>query len=404
VLPFEDVSSEKNQEAFTNAMVIEISDQLVKIEDLQVLSRASTQMYAGSKKSTREIASELGSANILMGSVQKEGDNVRITVQLVDGGTDAFLWSEAYDGKLEGIFDMQRTIAHSVAEALKVQISPHVKQRISKVPTENMQAYSNYLEALGSFGNTEKNIPLLEEAIQLDPGFADAYVQLATEKMHELSVSEASPENFKNRAEQIKAMLHQALSLDPDNARGHFMLGSCSYTYDWDFEKAAFYHRRALELQPAAINNTYPMYLLAAERPEDALQYNTFRVLATTPNHSGVWLLQALCYTYLNNQELASESLEKAKKLGGQSVLKHTGLAWILCLHGKYDEILANWELLTGEDYKAPRHSAMAVAYAKTGQPEACKTIVDQLKQVSNKSPVGSPAYFTALIYAQTKE
>jgi TolB-like protein len=122
VLPFEDVSSEKDQEAFTNAMVIEISDQLVKIDDLQVLSRASTQMYTRSKKSTREIASELESANILMGSVQKEGDNVRITVQLVDGGTDAFLWSEAYDGKLEGIFDMQRTIAHSVAEALKVQI------------------------------------------------------------------------------------------------------------------------------------------------------------------------------------------------------------------------------------------------------------------------------------------
>lgn len=405
VLPFEDVSSEKDQEAFTNAMVIEISDQLVKIEDLQVLSRSSTQAYKGSKKSTKEIASELGSSNILLGSVQKEGDNVRITVQLVDGGTDTFLWSETFDGKLERVFEMQRTIAQRVADELKIQISPQVQERILKTPTENLQAYSKYLETVGSFGNAEKNIPLLEEAIQLDPRFADAYVRLATEKIYELSISEASPEKFKDRAEQIKAMLHNALSVDPENARGHYWLGICSFVYDWDFEKAEFYHQRAYELQPGAMNITYPWYLLAAGRPEDALQYNTFRVLAASPNNWLAWLAQALCYTYLNNHELASESLEKAKKLGGQYILKHEGLALILCLHGKYDEILQQWELLTEEDYKSPRRSAMAaIAYAKMGQLEPCKTIIDHLKQQSDKSPVGSSSYFAALIYAQNKE
>src|SRR5436189_5229715 len=174
VMPFENRSEDKANAYFADGVQDEILTLLSKIADLKVISRTSTQQYQGKPRNLIEIAKQLGVANILEGSVQKAGDQVRVNVQLVNAQTDSHLWAETYDRKLTDIFGVESEIAKGIAESLQAKLTGREEQALAVKPTNNLEAYEAYLRGLAfearklhSFDTPMKAVDSYERAVQL---------------------------------------------------------------------------------------------------------------------------------------------------------------------------------------------------------------------------------------------
>src|SRR5437764_11956791 len=180
VMPFENRSEDKANAYFADGIQDEILRLLSKIAYLQVISRTSTQQYRSRPRNLTEIAKQLGVANILEGSVQKAGDQVRVNVQLVNAQTDSHLWAETYDRKLTDIFGVESEIAKGIAESLQAKLTSREEQALAVKPTNNLEAYDAYLrgvafEARSGHAPSSEAIGFYERAVQLDPNFAVAW-------------------------------------------------------------------------------------------------------------------------------------------------------------------------------------------------------------------------------------
>jgi TolB-like protein len=180
VLPFENLSDEKANAYFADGIQDEILTRLSKIADLKVISRTSTLKYKSAPENLREVGSQLGVAHLLEGSVQKAGDQVHITVQLINATTDAHLWAESYDRELKNIFSVEGEVAGAIAEALKAKLTGSEKKAIAEKPTQNAAAYEAYLRGLAlehneySYSESKQVADDYAEAVRLDPTFARA--------------------------------------------------------------------------------------------------------------------------------------------------------------------------------------------------------------------------------------
>src|SRR5215467_662288 len=190
VLPFENLSSDKENAYFTDGVQDEILADLAKIADLKVISRTSVMQYrSGLARNLREIAQQLGVANVVEGSVQRSGNRVRVNAQLIDTRNDAHLWAQTYDRDLADVFAIQSEIAKAIADQLQAKLSPNEKKAIEQPPTTNLAAFDLYSRAksllltpsLSATGDSDlrKAIELLNQAVKRDPSFFDAYRQLA---------------------------------------------------------------------------------------------------------------------------------------------------------------------------------------------------------------------------------
>jgi TolB-like protein len=185
VLPFENLSEDKANAYFAEGIQAEILTRLAKIADLKVISRMSTQHYKSSPDNLPQIAQQLGVANILEGSVQKTAESVRVNVQLIQAASDSHLWAETYDRKLTDIFGVESEIAKTIADQLQARITGIEKQELAAKPTNNPDAYDAYLRGLALYLRGFQTIDMinstksLEEAVRLDPRFAQAWALLA---------------------------------------------------------------------------------------------------------------------------------------------------------------------------------------------------------------------------------
>ena len=251
VLPFDDLSPEKDQEYFVDGLSEEILNSLTKIPDLLVTARTSAFAFKGKDENVQDIAKELGVAHILEGSVRKAGDTLRITAQLIRAIDGFHLWSKSYDKELKGVADIlaiQEDIAIAVANELKLTLG------ISESPkelggTENLEAYELYLVTIGQFNRTEwgQAIQSIDAALELDPEFASAWA-LKADIQIQLSVSGPS-----NRADtKLNAALiaaQKAIELEPNLAEGYLELGSYEFARG-NWINAELNYRKALQLRP----------------------------------------------------------------------------------------------------------------------------------------------------------
>ncbi len=274
VLPFTNLSPDPENAFFCEGMHEDVLTTLAKIRELKVISRTSTLRYRNHTKSLREVASELGAAHVLEGSVRREGKRVRINVKLIKAATDEHVWGNTIDKTLDDVFAIQSEIAQEIAKALQAAISPVERARIEKLPTQNQVAYDRYLQGRdlfnkGTKADNDRARALLREALALDPKFALAWSALADTYVL-LLVSEMDPPSVA-RLEGRKAV-ERALELDPNLPEAHLSLAVIMLNFEWDWDRAEQHFRRALELNDriALIHHQYGWLLVLRRRFEEA--------------------------------------------------------------------------------------------------------------------------------------
>jgi TolB-like protein/Flp pilus assembly protein TadD len=242
VLPFQNLSDEKENAYFADGMQDDILTNLSKIGDLKVISRMSVMSYRGEgMRNAREIGKALGVATLLEGSVRRIGNRVRVNVQLIDANNDEHIWAEDYDRDLTDVFAIQTDLAQKIASALQAKLSPNEKARLDRRPTQNPDAYLLFVQAHDYANRAEmfhdrslKAEPLFEQAIKLDPNFAAAFAGLSMVESWVYHNSDPIP----SRREKARLNAEEALRLQPDLPEAHLALGFSLYYGDRNYERA----------------------------------------------------------------------------------------------------------------------------------------------------------------------
>ena len=246
VLPFENLSADPENAFFVDGVHDEILTDLARIADLKVISRTSVMQYKTAvKRNLREIASELGVAHIVEGSVQRAGNRVRVRAQLIDARNDIHLWADRYDRPLDDVFAIQSEIAKSVADQLQAKLSPAEKAAIEQPPTADLVAYDRYLRGKKSLTQTtfdarmiahaRQAIHLLDQAVTHDPAFYLAYCQLA--RAHEVLYF-LGADHSPARVGQARQALEKAISVAPERGEVHLAAAWVSYHCELDYKTA----------------------------------------------------------------------------------------------------------------------------------------------------------------------
>jgi len=311
VLPFENLTDDKNAAYFAEGIQDEILTKLASIADLKVISRTSTRRFKSAPDNVREIAQQLGVAHLLEGSVQKSNDQVRVNVQLINAIKDSHVWAETYDREFKDIFGVEGEIATTIADTLQVKLTGTAKRLLAARPTENAQAHQFYLQgvfyhARGSKEDYRKAIDFYREAVRLDPRYALAWTELSISWMN-LSRKFLNGQEAQDAYAQALAAAQSALALDPKLAAAHTARGLVlESNFDWKGAEAEF--RRAIELAPHddAPKATLADLMATLGHPEQAVELAR-EELKSDP-------LCASCYHWLASYLSALDRLDEAEQ------------------------------------------------------------------------------------------
>jgi TolB-like protein/Flp pilus assembly protein TadD len=315
VLPFENLSDDKENAYFADGIQDDVLTNLSKIGELKVISRTSVMPYRGKTQNLREIGKALGVSNILEGSVRRSGNKVRVNVQLIDATNDQHLWAEDYDGDLSDVFRIQTDLARQIAEALQAKLSPTEKEHMERKPTQNSDAYIAFMRAhemQSGYEDLEKlkqGEQMYERAIELDPTFAVAYARYSQLESWIVHTFERTPA----RREKARSLAERAIQLQPDLPEAHLALGFSHYYVDNNFDTAA----REFEIAQRGLPNDSEVYLAlgAIQRRQGKWdQSNASLEKAVALNPKSIWAMQNLAINYemQRNWEAANKMIDRA--------------------------------------------------------------------------------------------
>ncbi len=382
VLPFADMSPEKDQAYFCDGMAEEIINALSKLQGLRVASRTSSFQLRDARADSREIGRRLDVLTLLEGSVRKAGSRLRIIVQLIEAGSGFHLWSERFDREMKDVFEIQEEIARNVVRALKVTLSPQERGALGKAPTLHVQAYDYYLRGRNYYyrygrRDIEFALQLFSRAVELDPGYALAHAGLADCWSYIYLYSERKDE-VRDQAENAS---RRAVELAPDSAQSHASRGAALHLAGHDdeaerefetaikldpdlFEAWYFYARkcfvsgeleRAVSLYEQAMRvrpEDYQSPLLAAQiyddlgRPEEARAARRRGValvearLEMHPDDARALYMGANGRVALGEREAGLEWARRARELAPEEAMLLYNLGCIYSLAGEVDEAL----------------------------------------------------------------
>ena len=324
VLPFQNLSDEKDNAYFADGIQDDILTNLSKIGDLKVISRMSVMSYRGDGlRTAREIGKALGVATLLEGSVRRIGNRVRVSVQLINANDDEHIWAEDYDRDLTDVFAIQTDLAQKIASSLQAKLSPNEKERLDRRPTQNSDAYLLFIQAHDYANRPEhfrddslKAEELFEQAIKLDPKFAAAFAGLS---MVESSICH-SFEPTPARREKARLNADESLRLQPDLPEGHLALGFSYYYGDRDYERA----RAEFEIAKRDLPNEAEAYMAigAIQRRQGKWaesNTNLEKAAALDPKNLSILFNLAYSYMALRNFEASEKTLDRAIAVAPQS-------------------------------------------------------------------------------------
>ena len=323
VLPFENLSDEKENAYFADGIQDDVLTNLSKISDLRVISRTSVMQYRGRPTNLRDIGKALGVSNILEGSVRRSGDRVRVNVQLIDANTDEHVWANDYDRDVTDVFAIQSDLAREIANALQAKLSPTEKSQMTQKPTENGEAYLAFVQAHDlscSYEDPAKlkqSEQLYQRAIDLDPNFALAisrYSQLESWLVHD---GDRSAE----RRNKARSLAERALELQPNLPEAHLALGFSYYYGDNDYDAAL----REFEIARRGLPNESEVYLAigAIQRRQGKWTESTANLeKAASLNPKDTWPLQNLAFNYAmqRNFAAANKTVDRALALDPKAI------------------------------------------------------------------------------------
>ena len=407
VLPFENMSSDPEQEYFSDGITEDIIAHISKIHALKVISRTSVMQYKKTQKSLRDISSELRVAYLLEGSVRKSGNRLRIVAQLIDATKDEHIWAETYDRDLTDVFAIQTEIAELVAAGLKARLSSDERKKIANKPTENLEAYNYYLFGRsqyhkGSPEDFDKAIAYYNKAIELDRGFAMAYAGLALTLLYRgagywgIRPHEVMPE--------VMRLSQRAIELDPNLSEGYAARAEVFdwYLYEWD--KADKDHLIAIQLNPNNANaHLYrAIHLVACQRTEEAIAERDIAI-ELDPSSIVIRMNGVLIPMLGKNPEKAMEEARSLVLLEPNNFWAQFTVGFIASQLGLAEEsVSASREAyhLSGGDIFIK--IMLAYALARGLQHEEARTLlaeIHQLEQTKFVWPMG-----IALVYAHLGE
>src|SRR5256886_6961039 len=318
VLPFQNLSDENENAYFADGIQDDILTNLSKISDLKVISRTSVMLYRGSGiRNARDIGKALGVATLLEGSVRRIGNRVRVNVQLINANNDEHIWAEDYDRDLTDVFAIQTDLAQKIASTLQAKLSPNEKARLDHRPTQNPDAYLLFVQAhdyanlTGMFRDTTlKAEPLFEQAIKLDPNFAQAFAGLSMAESWAYHSFDPAPA----RRNKARIAADEALRLQPDLPEGHLALGFSYYYGDRDYDRAL----TEFEIARRGLPNDAQAYLAigAIQRRQGKWAESTAnleKAAALDPKNTNI--LSNLAYSYM-----AQRNFETADKVADRVI------------------------------------------------------------------------------------
>jgi serine/threonine protein kinase/Tfp pilus assembly protein PilF len=356
VLPFENLSPDPDNAYFADGMQDEILTRLANIADLKVISRTSTQRYQSKPHNLSQIAKQLGVANILEGSVQKAGDQVRVNVQLINAQTDAHLWAETYDRKLTDVLLVESEIARGIAESLQAKLTGREKQALAVKPTNSPDAYEAYLRGLSVEARTTalwEAAGFYERAVQLDPNFALAWARLSRA---DADIYFDQRDTSPGRRDAAKRALANAQKLAPDSPETLLALGYYQYRVLGDYGAAKNTFDRVSEMLPGSSEVPYALAEVARREGQwdQSIAYYE-QALALDPRNVDLLRDAALTYSILRQFPDALKLYDRALDIIPNDPEVMAAKANIYRAQGNLQEAA---KFLSGIDWQTPSESA----------------------------------------------
>jgi eukaryotic-like serine/threonine-protein kinase len=408
VLPLENLSGDPSQSYLADGMTEELITDLGQISALRVISRTSVMHYKGTRKTIPEIAGELHVDAVVEGSVERAGDQVRITAQLIEALTDRHLWAKKYERELRNVLQLQDEVAQAIAREIQVKLTPQEQTRLVSSHAVNPEAYNNYLKGRYFYNQRtpesyRKASEYFEQAISKDPHYAPAWA-LWADTAWDPALSRA--ENTKRAQEALQ----KALQLDDSLAEVHTVIGGGKMD-EWDWAGAERELRRAIELNPnyAEAHHFYSHYLMAQGRIDDSLRESQ-HALESDPLNLAMTVHLAWHYLFARQYEQAIAQCRRTLDLDANYQLAHIFLAGAEEQKGEYADAIAEFQkvltLAGGDKHDLSALTRLGHAYALAGNKAEALKIVNRLLHLLGDKAVSqqgegnvSASYDLSIVY-----
>lgn len=399
VLPFANLSADKENEYFSDGLAEEIINALTKVPELKVIARTSAFTFRGQEQNLRSIGEKLKVGTILEGSVRRAGNHVRVTAQLIRISDESHLWSERYDREMTDIFAIQDDISQAIASALKVKLA---RQRGR---TENIEAYQSYLKGIYWYQryNPEslaKAKAAFERALELDPAYAPAYAGLA---VFYYGLGALSIKRMIDMAPLAKSASQRALEIDSTLSEAHSVLGMVVGAVEFDWKSAERHIQAAIAVDPVPplARLRCGLYFLTPQQRFDEAVVQYKRALETDPLSMMAHFGLAFVWYCKRQYDDAIEHAARAADLYPEYWLVHLAMGMALSQKGELQKSIASLEKTVQLSPSFTLASGfLAAAYARFGSTEKAERLIEELRQRSSKqyvSPTGFAIYYAAL-------
>jgi TolB-like protein/Flp pilus assembly protein TadD len=403
VLPFTNIGGDADNEYLSDGITEELISALTKVQDMQVVARTSAFALKGKNMDVRQMGRMLDVDKVVEGSVQRVGNRLRVSAQLVNAGNGYQLWSNSYDRDIEDVFAIEDEISSTIAHSLSDQLSGRGPVEVAKTHATSISAYQEYFQARYLWNkrtpdDLAKAIEHFRRAAALDPNYAPAYVGIA-DCFALLASYEYGVMKPADAVPQARTAAMKALSIDERLPEAHVSLAQILYQFDWDSDGAEKEFKRALELNPryATGHHWYAEYLSARGRfDESTREIEAAEML--DPLSLIIQTAHARILYFSHNYDLAIEKYKQAIGLEPNFLLAHVGLGYAYALKSMPDVALAEFKKAIDIAGRTPvLLGSLGFAEGLAGHRTEALKLLDELKEMSLTRTYVMPAYSAAI-------
>jgi adenylate cyclase len=404
VLPFVNLTPERENEYFSDGMTEELTNALAQVPGLRVVARTSAFAFKGKDLDARQIAERLGVTALVEGSVRKIGDRIRLVAQLINAADGCHLWSETYDRTLADVFALQEELSRAIVAALPVPAAT-IPRTLVRPPTRALDAYTLYLR--GRYAALKRTvegfalgIEYFEQALEKDRGYALAHAGLAEcwvlrgfKEFGDLPETEAMPRG--------KAAALEALRLDPRLSQAHTWLGAVHFLYDWDWAAAEAEFRRAIQLQPenAYAELWYAIFLAMMGRHDESLR-RAHHAATLDPLALPVQLTVGRCYYFARRYPEALGAVQGILEVEPGHRLAAIWFRRILCAMGRYADVLREIETVPAERRTPEMMVLTAYALAGSGREDEARGLCRDIRRDFDAGRCANNSHLLVAVHA----